>query len=73
MIDDTEFGIRRQPTVADCIDRIEQTYKPEALSVVLHGRPRSLRGRRPIDLLNTIDGRRELYEWAIAKTGMIAT
>lgn len=33
------------------VDRLEEVYAPEGIDIWLHGRNRSLGGRRPIDLL----------------------
>jgi uncharacterized protein (DUF2384 family) len=39
------------------VDQLRDVYTPEGIDIWLHGRNRSLEGRRPIDLLRTGDFR----------------
>lgn len=54
------------PTVRQVVEMVEQTYRPEGVLIVLKGANGNLEGRAPIDLLDTPEGRREAYGWALA-------
>lgn len=59
-------SIPENPTVRDVIELVERSYWPAGVLCALKGRKRTLNGRRPIDLLDTVEGRREAYCWALA-------
>lgn len=61
---DRERRIPTDPTAAECVALILQTYKPSGLAVVLGGRVRGL-GGRPGELMETTEGRRRVYAWAL--------
>ena len=43
------------------VDRLRDVYTPEGIEIWLHGRNRSLKGEKPIDLLREGDFERVLY------------
>jgi hypothetical protein len=58
-------GLPDDPTAAECIALLAQSYRPEGVAVVLRSRISTLGGVTPESLMDTADGRRQVYMWAL--------
>lgn len=57
-------GIPDDPTVRNIVELLGDSYHSAGIAWALEHVNHHLGGRCPIDLLDTVEGRKEVYRWA---------
>jgi uncharacterized protein (DUF2384 family) len=52
-------------TAGECVLMLAQSYRSEGIAIVLRASIGALGGQRPIDLMDTAEGRERVYDWAL--------
>jgi hypothetical protein len=57
--------VSEQRSAGECVLMLAETYRPEGIAIVLRASIGALGGQRPIDLMDSAEGRERVYGWAL--------